>query len=105
MISDKLNDSLRNVDFSLYTRRIALKKDYRKKNSHACKYVRRVHIFEDSSRNFNFRLQTKPIHSKKKTNFYKAPATRTAIARIATLHSLDCPLKVQSGIKKLIEGK
>ena len=47
------NVSLRIADCSLYTRRVALKDDYHKKNGHSCIYFAEVHLFGDFFQGFH----------------------------------------------------
>ena len=53
------------VDFSLYTRRIALKDENHKKVGHARIYSGGVHLFGDSIGNFHHSRKIKLVHPKK----------------------------------------
>ena len=72
MISDNPNVSLRIVDCSLYTRRIALKDDYHKKeNGHARLCSCRIQLFGDFGKDIHHTCEAKPIHSRK--HFQQCP--------------------------------
>ena len=65
-ISDNPNVSLGIVDCSLYTRRIALKDDYRKKRRDMLAYAPVEYKYlENFGKDIHHTCQTKPIHSRK----------------------------------------
>ena len=65
MNSDNPNVSLGVVDFSLYTRRIALKDDFhKKKNGHARFGSYRIQLFGDFGKDIHHNCEAKPIHSR-----------------------------------------
>ena len=65
MISDNPHVSIGIVDCSLYTRRIALKDDYHKKNGHPRLCSCRIQLFGDFGKDIHHTCETKPIHSRK----------------------------------------
>ena len=104
MVSDNPNVSLRIVDCSLYTRRIALKDDNQKK---------RMDMLVNTPVEFNF-LETRAktfIIPARQNQFIQekilnnAPVRRLLLQGIQILHSLDLIPKIHSGINNLISDK
>ena len=104
MISDKPNVSLRAVDCSLHTRRIALKDDYHKKRMDMLAYTPvEFNNLETAAKTFI--IPARQNQFIQGNSFWKAPVRRIAVAMNTNLLSLDRTLKTHSGINSLILDK
>ena len=91
-ISDNPNVSLETVDFSLYTRRIALKDDYHHKQIDMLAYTP-VEINHLETIAKICIIPARQNQFIQENTFSNAPVRRFAFAMNTTLHSLDLPLK------------
>ena len=95
IISDNRNVCLGVVDCSLYTRRIALKIDYHEKQMDMLAYTHvEFNYLETLAKTFIIPARQNQLIQE--NIFNNAP-----VRRIATLHSLDLILKLDSGINNL----
>ena len=102
MISDNLNVSLGIVEFSLYTRRIALRDDYHKKRMDMLAYTPlQFNYLETLAKTFIIPAKQNQF-IQKKTFSTKLQFVGLLLQRLQTRHSLDLILEIHSGIKNLI---
>ena len=100
-ISDNTNASLRIVDCSLYTRRIALTDDYRGKRMYMLAYTP-VEYNNSQTLAKTFIIPATQNQFSKKNFLNIAQVCRTAIKGIQNLHKVDQTLKIYSGISNSI---
>ena len=103
MISDNPNVSLGIVDFSLYTRGIALKDKYHKKRMDMFAYAPVPFNYVDTLAKTFINLQsrmTKPVHPRK--HFQQCSSSSDCYCNEYKLYLKDRSLKIHFGINNLI---